>query len=242
MANTVKLTSLDQLKIALLAAKGYTDSEITGLSLGTLASKNEVGYSELTTALKQVIDGKAEKATVTALVGADAGKSARAISAEEVAKLVAGAPASYDTLKEIADWIANDTTGSANMANDISALNKILKGIGGPGEQETVIAYITNALSKYVMKAEGNRLMTAAEGTKLSGIADGATKVEKSATNGYIKINGAEVAVYSPTSTPEATETAAGLMSAEDKKKLNGMVLAIDSEVTAMCDTVFGTK
>ena len=49
-------------------------------------------------------------------------KSARAIAAEEVAKVVAKAPEDFDTLKEIADWIANDTTGSAQMANDINAL------------------------------------------------------------------------------------------------------------------------
>ena len=28
----------------------------------------------------------------------------------------------YDTLKEIADWIMSDTTGAATMANDITAL------------------------------------------------------------------------------------------------------------------------
>ena len=54
------------------------------------------------------------------VIGTDTGKSARAISAEEVAKVVAGAPTSYDTLKEIAAWITNDTTGAAKMANDIS--------------------------------------------------------------------------------------------------------------------------
>lgn len=49
----------------------------------------------------------------------------RTISAEEVSKIVASADTSYDTLKEIADWIINDTTGAAAMANDISALKKI---------------------------------------------------------------------------------------------------------------------
>lgn len=39
-----------------------------------------------------------------------------------IADVVAGAPTSFDTLKEIADWIANDETGSAQMANDIAML------------------------------------------------------------------------------------------------------------------------
>jgi len=36
--------------------------------------------------------------------------------------VVAGASESFDTLKEIADWIANDESGAAKMASDITAL------------------------------------------------------------------------------------------------------------------------
>ena len=41
-------------------------------------------------------------------------------------------------------------------------------------------------------------LMSAADFTKLQGIAEGATKVEKSATNGNILVNGAETVVFTP--------------------------------------------
>ena len=41
--------------------------------------------------------------------------------AYQIAQVVAGADASFDTLKEIADWIINDTVGAAQMANDIQA-------------------------------------------------------------------------------------------------------------------------
>ncbi len=61
---------------------------------------------------------------VNTLIGEDAEKSARAIAAEEVAKVVANADGDFDTLKEISDWILNDTTGAANMANDIAALKE----------------------------------------------------------------------------------------------------------------------
>lgn len=216
---TVKITTLEQLKIALQAAKAYVDGEIAGL--GTLAGKSEVAYDDLAVALKNLIDGKADGAAVTTLIGTDTGKSARAISAEEVAKVVAGAPTSYDTLKEIAAWITNDTTGAAKMANDISRLDAILKGIGGPDEEATVIAYVqkmindmgiggyvttqmfNDGMAKKVDKVAGSRLMTDAEGTKLGGVSEGANKVEKSATNGNIKIDGTETPVYAhPTSTP----------------------------------------
>lgn len=71
-----------------------------------------------------------EKGRIDKLVGSDADTSVRAIAAEEVAKIVDGAPESYDTLKEIADWITNDTTGAADMANDIKALQQTAENHG----------------------------------------------------------------------------------------------------------------
>lgn len=220
---TMKITTLEQLKTALLAAKAYIDGEIDGL--GALAGKSEVAYNDLAAALKTLIDGKADGSTVTTLVGSDTGKSVRTISSEEVAKIVAGADTNYDTLKEIADWILSDTTGAAKMANDIARLDAILDGIGDTtgGEKATVVAYVESVvealgigdyvtttvfnqqMAKKVDKADGSRLMTNAEGTKLAGVSDGANKVESSETNGNIKIDGVETTVYThPTKTAAA--------------------------------------
>lgn len=204
-----KITTLEQLKVALQAAKTYIDGQIDGL--GSLAGKSEVAYDDLAAALKALIDGKAEGSVVTTLVGEDTGKSVRAISAEEVAKIVAGADENYNTLKEIADWIMSDTTGATKMANDITRLDAILDGIGDTtaGEYATVVAYVeamiaalgiadyaktadvNTELAKKVDKVDGSRLMTNAEGTKLAGIADGAqvNVIEK------IKVNGVEQTV-----------------------------------------------
>lgn len=49
----------------------------------------------------------------------------RQIAAEEVAKIVNSADTKYDTLREISDWILNDTTGAASMANDIANLKSV---------------------------------------------------------------------------------------------------------------------
>ena len=91
---------------AIGAASAYTDGEITNLN------------SELTASIAGVEN------KVDTLIGSDSGKTTRSIAAEEVAKVVANADADFDTLKEIADWIQNDTTGAAKMANDIEALKK----------------------------------------------------------------------------------------------------------------------
>lgn len=144
MAESNKITTLAQLKVALQAAKTYIDGQIDGL--GALAGKSEVAYGDLAAALKTLIDGKAAQTTVDTLIGDDTGKSVRTVASEEVAKIVAGADKSYDTLKEIADWIMSDTTGAAKMSNDISRLDAILDGIGGTGEEATVVAYVTKMI------------------------------------------------------------------------------------------------
>lgn len=223
------------------AAKTYIDGQIGGL--GSLAGKSEVAYDDLATALKTLIDGKADGSVVATLVGKDTGKSVRAISAEEVAKIVAGANESYDTLKEIADWIMSDSTGAAKMANDITRLDTILAGIGGEGEQATVVAYVeamisalgitdyaktadVNAeLAKKVDKVDGSRLMTNAEGTKLSGVADGAQVniIEKVKVNGVVQtVTEKSVDINVPTGTlADLNEVAESNLSVALKEKVN---------------------
>ena len=44
---------------------------------------------------------------------------------EAIEKVTSGASEAFDTLKEVEDWIINDTTGAASMANDISTLKAI---------------------------------------------------------------------------------------------------------------------
>ena len=69
------------------------------------------------------------------------------LSGVEVAAVVAGADASFDTLKEIADWIANDATGAAGMANDIAALEGLVGDVA-------VATQIANAIDA-ALKVEG---------------------------------------------------------------------------------------
>lgn len=249
MANsTIKITTLEQLKVALQAAKTYIDGQIGGL--GTLAGKSEVAYDDLAAALKALIDGKADGTVVATLVGEDSGKSVRTISSEEVAKIVAGANANYDTLKEIADWIMSDSTGAAKMANDITRLDAILDGIGdtASGEYTTVVAYVeamiaalgiadyaktadVNAeLAKKVDKVEGSRLMTTAEGTKLAGIAEGAqvNVIEK------IKVNGVEQQVGDGKSVNVTVPT--GALANLDEVAENNLAAALKEKINTAAE------
>lgn len=84
---------------------------------------------------------------INTLVGTDSNKSVRDIAAEETAKIVAGADTNYDTLKEIADWIKSDTTGAAEMANDIAEMQGLLGVVEGEDLPATVDARIEAAIT-----------------------------------------------------------------------------------------------
>ena len=116
-------------KIAALEAGTYDDTEVRNLISGN------------TTAIA-TLNGDAETAGSVA-------HTATAIAAAKVAEIVAGADASYDTLKEIADWILNDTTGAADMANDIAALQGQMAGI-----ESTVVAHVSAEIAA-ALKIEG---------------------------------------------------------------------------------------
>ena len=101
--NTSAIAAINNETTGILAkAKEYTDSKV---------------YDDTT--IKA--DVKANTDAITKLNGTGEGSVSKTV-ADEIAKVVADAPADFDTLKEIADWIANDTTGSAKMANDIAAI------------------------------------------------------------------------------------------------------------------------
>lgn len=128
------------------------------------AEKNENLTTRLASIMAEIKTATNDKITATQVDT----KISTAINA-----LIDGAPETYDTLKEIAEYISSDKT----------AMDALNAAIGGK-----------------VDKVEGKGLsaedFTTALKTKLAGIAEGATKVEKSATNGSIKINGTETTVY----------------------------------------------
>lgn len=68
----------------------------------------------------------ANEESIKSLSG-DGEGSVKQTVANAIAGVISGAPEDFDTLKEVADWIKNDTTGAAKMANDIAALKDSVK-------------------------------------------------------------------------------------------------------------------
>ena len=142
---TANATAIETMqgKIDALEKGTYNDSELRGL----------IGAN--TTAIEQNKDAHEANAAAIAILNGDVATAgsvaytANAAAATKVAEIVAGANADFDTLKEIADWILNDTTGAADMANDIKALENKLAGI-----DTTVVAHVAAAIEA-ALKADG---------------------------------------------------------------------------------------
>lgn len=233
--NGVALTIADKL-VDILIATGKSDGtisvnnvEVSVAGLAALAFKAKVSESDLETALKTVIDNKAEAADVTALQtaidtlnGTGDGSVSKSVDAaiNEFATRISD-NGQIDTFKELVDYVGKHGPEAATMAGNIAAnateianVKKLIGELPEGATSATVIDYIaeaiaaigigdyakvtemTAALSKKVDKADGQRLMTDEEGTKLLGITAGATKVEASEKNGYMKVNGVETKVY----------------------------------------------
>ena len=141
-ANAAKIATMEG-QIEALEAGTYDDTVVRSLIANNTTSidENRVAH-ETNAAAIAVLNGEAD------VVGS-VKNTANAAAAAKVAEVVAGADASYDTLKEIADWILNDTTGAADMANDIAALEAKLTGIDA-----TVVAHVA-ATIEAALKVEG---------------------------------------------------------------------------------------
>ena len=235
-------------------------ADVAVKGLAALAYKAQVSESDLDAALTAVLAAKAAKADVATLIGTDTGKSVRTIANEELAAqlIPEGAQESLDTLTEIAQWIQDHPDDAAAMNTAIAKLNGIVVGIGGEDDDyATVMAAIegkiAGATKVEASEINGNIKIDGEETTvythpTTTAVAAGFKKVGND-DKGHVVL-GADVtkqdivALGIPaqdTTYQPATTEANGLMSKEDKTKLDGMEVALDTEVTAMLNEVFGT-
>lgn len=151
----------------LTLSKRYATDAATQATAAALAKEEAKGYAQkaaehLATGeglIKANISAERERAEnaeselssrIDTIVGSDKDKSARAIASEEVSKLINGAPETFDTFKEVAEYIATDKTGAAAMAASIAA-------------NKTAISTNTTAISEEAerAKAEEKKISTA---------------------------------------------------------------------------------
>lgn len=194
---------------------GSTDPKLDGKPVMVLAVKGEnpasVTYSFLNMAA--LVDTYAAKTT-----GKDSSTTVE-ISGYEVEVKVNLSKEANNALELKDDGLyvgKTDATGKADKVAGATEGN--FAGLDANGN-------LTDSGKKaadFVAAEAGKRLMTDAEGTKLGGVAEEATKVEASTTNGNVKVNGVETTVYT-----------------EPADVVHGEV-ATDEEVTEMLKEVFG--
>ena len=156
-----KQTAINEVK----AQSDTNKSDITTMK-GQIAALEAGTYDD--TEVRNLISANTDNITananaITVLNGdaATEGSVSKKV-AEGIASVVAGADASFDTLKEIADWIVNDTTGAASMANKISALETLVG-------NTAVATQIANAIEA-ALKVDGvDKYALASDLTALAG-------------------------------------------------------------------------
>lgn len=159
--------------------------------------------------------------------------------------VIADAPKAFDTLKEIADWIANDKTGAVALANAISANTRAINTEVTRAEQaEKIIdGKLDDEIKRSVAADQGllrniddeaRRATEAEEDIKSRAVeADSLnfqTRAETVALD-YKTIEG----VGDEITIPAATTESAGVMSAEDKRNLSN-ALKTTTEGTSMVE------
>ncbi len=138
------------------------------------------------------------KADVAKLVGTDKGEDGRAnktvreIAAEEVAKIVDGADASFDTLKEVSDWISTHGTDAAAMNTQINNNKAAIEKLNGTAETVGSVANTVNAAIDGALKTDGkDKYALAADLTT----ANGKIAALETKTAGLTDADGAEMTV-----------------------------------------------
>lgn len=162
-------------------AAGAADTakaEVLGV-VGTIpadaTAKNVVDYiKEVVTAGayddKQIkADIAANKGAIDTLNGTGDGSVKKAVS-DAVAKIVAEAPESYDTLKEISDWITNHTSDAATMNSqintnktDIANLKTLIGTLPDTATSKDIVSYIAEYVSKALADSDLSQYAKAAD-------------------------------------------------------------------------------
>ena len=242
-------------------------ADIAVKGLAALAYKAQVSESDLDSALTAVLAAKAAKADVDTLIGSDIGKSVRTIANEELAAqlIPESAHESLDTLAEIAAWIQEHPDDAATMNAAITKLNGIVAGIGGEEDdyatviaaiegkisaaQSAIYAAITAGNTNGHLKVNGTDVTVythPAHTPKASGLykvtVDAEGHVSAAEAVAKTDITALGIPAQDTTYTDVTAGGASGLMSGADKTKLDGLIVAEDTEVTEMLNEVFAAS
>lgn len=213
--------------------EGFSSSATVAAAVAAAASEVELGANESYLSLSSAADSTDGHMVYTiSTTGIDS-----AISTA-VAAVVNGAPAAFDTLKEISDWITTDTTGAAAILADVA--NKANKVTVGSGNGEATAGNFFAISSTGDLEDSGYSASSfQAAGsykTTQTAVTDPSTG---NATNTYEFIatisqnaNGEISATKQAVRTASASQS--GLMSSADYSKLSAISATVSGDVLSI--------
>lgn len=203
---------------------------VEGLSTAIESLKTVVG-DDKGGLVKQVSDNKAAIDTL------NGDKTVSGSVAYQIAQIVAGADESFDTLKEIADWITTHKTDATTMNSQINANKDDISALKTKVGDTSVADQINAALkdgdsNKYALSAD----LDTANG-KITSLQElvGETKVEtqiSTALDSALKVDGAEK--YALASHTHEIANVTGLQSVLDGKASASDVETLQSDVNGL--------
>ena len=134
---------------------------VEGLSTAIKSLQTVVG-DDKSGLVKQVADNKAAIDTL------NGDKTVSGSVAYQIAQIVAGADESFDTLKEIADWITTHKTDAATMNSQISTNKDDIASLKTLVGSTAVATQISNAIDTALKDGETDKYALAADLTSLS--------------------------------------------------------------------------
>lgn len=262
----VRLSALKNLAAKTKATTDALDTRVTTLeSVG--AQANKIESIKVNGAAQTIGSDKSVNISVPTKTSQLNNDSTFQTSAQVVAAINTAISKSGHARFEKADSIPSAATAKENVLYLVmNAKTGHYDIYAKVGDKVELLDDTTVDLSGYVQKETGKGLSTndytTAEKTKLAGIADGANKyvhpTHTAAASGLYKVTVDALGHVTATTKVaknditalgipaqdttynNATTSAAGLMSAADKTKLDGMTIASDADVTAMLTEVFG--
>lgn len=197
----------------------------------TVASLQEAVGDETKGLVKQVNDNKA---AIAKLNGDDTTEGSVAY---QIAQIVAGADTSYDTLKEIADWIKSHGTDATAMKSQIETNKTDIASLKALVGDETVATQISEAIDAALKSGEADKYALASDlaslSTEVSGVKNlvGETSVADQ-IDAALKVDGAEK--YALASHTHEIANVNGLQTILDSKAAASDVEALQSAVDGL--------
>lgn len=190
------------------------DGRVAGIEADYLKAADKKEITDAASALEGRV--KANEDAIGVLNGEGEGSVKKQV-ADAVAGVVASAPEDFDTLKEVADWIASDTTGAAKMQADIATLKgaDTVEGSVAKTVKDAVAAEAEIARAAEKQNADD---IDAAEG-RIKAIEDDYLKAaDKTALQGGIDAVSAVANAAAPQATTYTKTEVEGLISGSEAK------------------------